>query len=82
MYCFEFVICSRIEHNPATLGFFLQCERSETDPDWNSTATAELTIKSHKTDVHLSRQYSSHNFCAKEDDWGFPQFQTIEVQCK
>ena len=67
------------------LGFFLHCESqsNELDPEWYCTASAELSIKSHKTDVpDFSRElFNNTNFNPRAYSWGFRTFRTMEVQC-
>ena len=67
------------------LGFYLHCESqcNDLDPEWYCTASAELSIKSHKTDVpDFSRElFHDTNFNSRTKSWGFYTFRTMEVQC-
>uniref|UniRef100_A0A914IG67 MATH domain-containing protein n=1 Tax=Globodera rostochiensis TaxID=31243 RepID=A0A914IG67_GLORO len=61
------------------LGFFVQCNGENTDPNWRCAGSATLRIVSQmegKTDH--TRVSGRHIFHSKDNDWGFAQFMTFK----
>ncbi|CAK5015872.1 unnamed protein product [Meloidogyne enterolobii] len=64
--------------NRRCLGYFLQCNNGDADPSWSCSAKAALKILAQKPGEENHVRKVTHVFHAKENDWGYAQFMTVE----
>lgn len=69
----------RSTEDSKALGFFLQCNGETNDATWNCTASATLRIHSQKKGVENYERKINHTFFLRENDWGYSQFMSCDV---
>ncbi|KAI1694903.1 BTB/POZ domain-containing protein [Ditylenchus destructor] len=61
-----------------TLGFFLQCNREDDDPNWNCRAHNKLRIVSQKAGVDDKARQFVKDFTSKKGEWGYSDFSSCD----